>query len=614
MNNCRSFPLIETFPVHQFFSSMERVSLGTVLIIDDTPDNLRVLIATLTRRGYDVSVATSGELALARIQDIMPDLILLDIRMADMDGYQVCERLKSQSATRSIPVIFISAVYEVLDKVRAFEVGAADYITKPIQLEETLVRIEHQLRIRSLQKRLEEQNVLLQQEVLLRRQTEQQLEFLSASLEQQVQMRTAQLEQAYQFEATLKRITDRVRDSLDEAHILQTAIQELAQAIGSESCNAALYDLEQQTSTVCYEYTTTPAVLQGRVLEMANFAKGYEQLLQGQYFQFCSLQPHPARQQPAMLACPILDDHGVLGDLWLVNGNGQAFSTEDIRLVQLVANQCAIAVRQARLYQTAQSQVEELNRLNQLKDDFLSTISHELRTPLSNIHLAIQMLELVLQRLNLLNEDAAPARYLTILNEECQREISLINDLLDLSRLDAGTEPLILSTANLQDWIAHIIESFEGRIRLQQQELQVEIAPDLPPITTDFIYLRHILMELLHNACKYTPAGGVIRVVAEKVPISTTAQELVGNSETGAVFVQISVNNSGVEIPVSEWEKVFDRFYRVPTNDPWRYGGIGLGLALVKKRVEQLRGTISVSSKDDWTSFTVTLPQTIEQG
>ncbi len=612
MNNCRSSPLIEMFPVHQFFSSMERVSLGTVLIIDDTPDNLRVLIATLTRQGYDVSVATSGELALARLEDIMPDLILLDIRMVDMDGYQVCERLKSQSTTRSIPVIFISAVYEVLDKVRAFEVGAADYITKPIQLEETLARIEHQLRIRSLQKRLEEQNVQLQQEVQLRRQTEQQLESLSTSLEQQVQMRTAQLEQAYQFEATLKRITDRVRDSLDEAHILQTAVGELAQAIGAESCNAALYDLERRTSTVCYEYTTTPAVLQGRVLEMANFAEGYEQLLQGQYFQFCSLQPHPSRQQPAMLACPILDDHGVLGDLWLVNSNGQAFSTEDIRLVQLVANQCAIAVRQARLYQTAQSQVEELNRLNQLKDDFLSTISHELRTPLSNIHLAIQMLELVLQRLNLLNDDAAPARYLTILNEECQREISLINDLLDLSRLDAGTEPLILSTANLQDWIAHIIESFEGRIRLQQQELQMEIAPDLPPITTDFIYLRHILMELLHNACKYTPAGGVIRVVAQKVPIPTTDQASVSNPETAAVFVQISVNNSGVEIPVSEWEKVFDRFYRVPTNDPWRYGGIGLGLALVKKRLEQLRGTISVSSNDDWTSFTITLPQAIE--
>ncbi|MGQ9871690.1 MAG: response regulator [Leptodesmis sp.] len=289
--------------------------MGTVLIIDDTPDNLRVLIATLTRHGYNVSVATSGELALARLEDIKPDLILLDIQMVNMDGYQVCERLKSQSSTRSIPVIFISAAYEVLDKVRAFEAGAADYITKPIQLEETLARIEHQLRIRNLQKRLEEQNVQLQQEVQLRRQTEQQLESLSTSLEQQVQMRTAQLEQAYQFEATLKRITDRVRDSLDEAHILQTAVEELAQAIGAESCNASLYDLERRTSTVCYEYTTTSAVLQGRVLEMANFAEGYEELLQGQYFQFCSLQPHPSRQQPAMLACPILDDHRVFGDL-----------------------------------------------------------------------------------------------------------------------------------------------------------------------------------------------------------------------------------------------------------------------------------------------------------
>uniref|UniRef100_A0A832H1B2 histidine kinase n=1 Tax=Oscillatoriales cyanobacterium SpSt-402 TaxID=2282168 RepID=A0A832H1B2_9CYAN len=571
---------------------MESICFETILIIDDTPDNLRLLAFALTQKGYHVSIATSGAMALARIEDIMPDLILLDIRMPSMDGYEVCHELKNNPLTRTIPVLFISAIHETTDKVRAFGLGGADFITKPIQLEETLARIEHQLQIRRLQRQLEEQNIQLHQEVAQRRQAEQTLEQLNAELEQRVRDRTTQLELAYNFAATLQRISDHVRSSLDERQILQTAVQELAQTLGVENCNAGLYDLNQQTSTVSYEYTVTATTFQGRVLQMNNFAEGYRQLLQGQYFQFCSLFPHPLRGRVTLLTCPIIDNEAVLGDLWLVSESNHTFNQQDVWLVQQVANQCAIALRQARLFQSAQAQVQELEKLNHLKDDFLSTISHELRTPMSNIRLATQMLEIVLRRSKLFGEEDA-SRYFKILNDECEREIHLINDLLDLSRLDSGTEPLLPTTANLEDWIPCVAESFEERTRIQQQTLQLEMAADLCPFTTDFSYLERILTELLQNACKYTPAGGTIIVSAQP-------------TESG---VTLKVCNSGIEIPASELAKIFDKFYRVPTNDPWKHGGTGLGLALVKKRVEQLSGTISVLSENGQITFTVEIPQ-----
>ncbi|MDT9269590.1 MAG: response regulator [Limnospira sp. PMC 1234.20] len=136
---------------------------GSILIVDDTPDNLRVLSATLGDRDYDVQCAINGKLALMAVANQPPDLVLLDIKMPEMDGYQVCEALKSQQKTADIPVIFLSALDDVIDKVKAFAVGGVDYITKPFQVEEVWARVEHQLTIRRLQKQLQNQNFRLQQ-------------------------------------------------------------------------------------------------------------------------------------------------------------------------------------------------------------------------------------------------------------------------------------------------------------------------------------------------------------------------------------------------------------------------------------------------------------------
>jgi signal transduction histidine kinase len=143
--------------------SPHTVPKGNILIVDDTPDNLRLLSSTLTQRGYKVRSVINGAMALMGASAAPPDLIMLDIKMPDMDGYEVCTRLKADERTREIPVIFISALDEVLDKVKAFTSGGVDYIQKPYQVEEVLARIENQLTIRRLQVQLQAQNRQLQQ-------------------------------------------------------------------------------------------------------------------------------------------------------------------------------------------------------------------------------------------------------------------------------------------------------------------------------------------------------------------------------------------------------------------------------------------------------------------
>ena len=128
--------------------------IGNILVIDDTFENLQFLVDILMNKGYSVRPASNASLAFQSIQLKLPDLILLDIKMPGMDGYEVCERLKADQATRNIPVIFLSALDEVEDKLKAFEVGGVDYITKPFQAKEVLARVETHLSLRRLQQQV----------------------------------------------------------------------------------------------------------------------------------------------------------------------------------------------------------------------------------------------------------------------------------------------------------------------------------------------------------------------------------------------------------------------------------------------------------------------------
>jgi len=114
---------------------------GDILVVDDNPQNLTMLIDMLTARGHKVRPALNGKLALAIVQAAPPDLILLDVMVSEMDGYQICQKLKDNEQTRHIPVIFLSALNQLEDKIKAFEMGGIDYISKPFQMREVAARV-----------------------------------------------------------------------------------------------------------------------------------------------------------------------------------------------------------------------------------------------------------------------------------------------------------------------------------------------------------------------------------------------------------------------------------------------------------------------------------------
>jgi signal transduction histidine kinase len=163
-----------------------------LLIVDDNPTNLGILFDYLTKSGFKVLVALDGESAIEQVEYTKPDLILLDVMMPGIDGFKTCDRLKANPSTQDIPVIFMTALSDTVDKVHGFEIGAVDYITKPIQHEEVLSRVQTHLTIRNLQKKLEEKN-----ESLLRSQLQEQQRALELEQAlQKLQQTQAQLIQA----------------------------------------------------------------------------------------------------------------------------------------------------------------------------------------------------------------------------------------------------------------------------------------------------------------------------------------------------------------------------------------------------------------------------------
>lgn len=429
-----------------------------------------------------------------------------------------------------------------------------------------------------------------------------------------------QLRHQAQREAIINRIVQAMRVTLVPAEVLQITADLLPQALGVSYCLI----VQAGAATETTHYVSETVTGQANFLE-ANFSfteHFYSKLAQGeQVFLATSdagLIPElrslarECRIQ-SILITPLLYLHEYLGSISLYQcvQNSQRsearsrWTVDELSDAKTIADQCAIAIHQAQLHQQVQDlnaklerqvqertaelqqKMQELQRLNILKDDFLSTVSHELRTPMANIKMAIHMLKQS-------PTESRQERYLQILENECSRETELINDLLDLQRLEAEVETAGLELLYLNHWLPSVVEPFQSRTQQRQQTLRVQYPDDLPALSSDRAWLERVLVELLNNACKYTRTGGEI---------------LLGVSvHTSKPTVTFTVTNEAT-IPLAELPRIFDKFYRISNSDPWKQGGTGLGLALVKKLVERLQGRISVISENNLTTFTVELPQ-----
>ena len=423
----------------------------------------------------------------------------------------------------------------------------------------------------------------------------QKLQNLNISLEAEVEQRTAllratldKLEQSLRSEALVRSITQVIRDSLDEKQILQAAARSLAEGLSLECCQIELYKHHRTITEVICEYpivASDEAVIYRQVSDRLEL---YKSLLAKKSLHFVDWLPALGyrQQQATRLVCPIFDDRGILGNLWLMRSRESLFEPVEIKLVEQIADQCAIAIRQARLYQTEQVQLKELEKLSLVKDDFLKTISHELRTPMSRLRLAISTLENLLEVELGAHISARIEKVMDIFHTSFKKQNQLIDDLLTLCYVDTASKPDLWQAIELKTWIPQIVKTFSWS---GNQVVNLDLA-EVPPLYSDAKMLKRVINELLNNAYKYTPEGEVITIATRKTPTQ----------------LLIEVINTGVEIPIEEQERIFDKFYRIPNNDPWQHGGTGIGLALVKKLVELLEGEITVSSQHQTTVFTLT--------
>lgn len=317
-----------------------------ILIVDDMPDNLHILSQTLKRFGYKVRAVMDGELAIAAAQAAVPDLIMLDVDMPGMDGYETCRRLKADVRTADAPVIFISALGEVNDKIKAFQVGGVDYVTKPFHIEEVQARIETHLALRKLSLELESTNLMLE-------------------------LHLAELNKARKAEHEQRLLAETLRDSiaalnssLNYEEVLNLILDNLGKVVPHHSASLAVLDengmvqvertrgyTEEEGVALC-NFSHIPArshYLWRRVIET------HQPVFIPDTAEDAEWAAQPLLPWARSFACaPTIIKENVIGFLNLESRQPGFFTQAHIWQLQAFADQAAVAIDKARLFDETQ--------------------------------------------------------------------------------------------------------------------------------------------------------------------------------------------------------------------------------------------------------------------
>ncbi|MEB3359726.1 MAG: ATP-binding protein [Synechococcales bacterium] len=535
--------------------STESSKLVRILIVEDEYIIAANLRENLESLGYDIlDIAISAEEAMSKATELCPDLVLMDIRLqGEADGIYAAEQIWGQLA---IPVIYLTGHSDKSTLERAKVTFPFGYLLKPVREKELYVAIETALN-------------------------------------------------RYERERFLNTVLQTIGDGIIIFDI-QCRIKYLnlaAEIMTGWRCREAKDQDVAMVLKLIDENTQKP--IQN---PMSFVFKKHSTVYLNQ--EILLVNRHGKTLPVTDSIAPLRDNDGnVTGAVLVLRDDTQ----------RRLREQHNLAVERAQILEL---QMRERERLNQLKDDFLSSVCHEMRTPLASIKVAVQMLELTLNQLDVLNSNKSALTdrieiYLRVLNEECNVELGMVNDLLQIQQIDAENHPFQPTSIDLKDWLLHVIETFQKRVEQRQQHLQLICPPNLPNLVTDLSILTRIFTELLTNACKYTPPEERIIVSVEVVDsrvISSEIMEAIGEASLLAGetpqpgSLRLMVTNTGVELPKEELTRIFDKFYRIPSSDRWKQGGTGLGLALIKKLTAYLGGSIWAESHTQQVSFIVELP------
>jgi PAS domain S-box-containing protein len=479
--------------------------------------------------GFKVLVAQSGEMAIQRVNHIKPDMILLDVNMPGLDGFETCRCLKNNEATKEIPIIFITAKTESASQVEGFEIGAVDYITKPFQTAEVIARVNKHLTIHNLQKELEAKNAQLQNQINER-------ELVEKQLKRQEQF----LRQIINTIPSLIFVKD-----FDGRFVLVN--QAIAEVYGS-----TIQDLEGKTDR---DFNPNWQKVEQFLMVDQQVLIGGEPLFIPEEIVMGSSEQTRVFQT---IKTPLLNDEEK-PDLLL------GVSTDITE-----RKQAEMALKQAK---------EQAEAANRAKSEFLANMSHEIRTPLNAV---IGFSDILASKIT----DKQQKTYLNAIQMAGNSLLTLINDILDLSKIEAGRLELVYEAVELSVIFTEMKQIFNFKVAEKNLDLMMEIDEALPKaLLLDETRLRQVLLNLIGNAVKFTKSG-YIKVAAYKIDTQHNSQ----------IDLHLLVEDSGIGIPANQQSLIFESFKQQDGQNTRQYGGTGLGLAITKRLVEMMNGQITVES------------------
>ena len=574
---------------------------ASILIVDDMPGNLRLLSDMLSRYGYLVRPLRESTMACSSAIHALPDLILLDVMMPNMDGYEVCQRLKADQRTRDIPVIFISALTDMADKVKGFAVGGVDYITKPFQHEDVVMRVKTQIDLRRAQQRLQRQNVQLQQEISERKRAEEEL-----------QRRNREL-------ALLNQISQLFSSSLELDQVLLTALQEVQRLLNVVSTSIWLLHSETEELECRQIIGPGSAELLHVCLPAGQGITGWvarhgeslivpDVLVDARHSKVTRGQGDSAVR--SMLSVPLKIKGNVIGVLNLIDPQVDRFTREDLRFIEPISGAAAIAIENARLYTMAQQEIAErkraetallaahndvkeknaqLEELNASKDKFFSIISHDLRSPFNAL---LGFAQLLLEQLEYYSR-ADILAHVEKLYHSAERLYALLENLLTWSRIQRGAMEFRPECLNLREITDYTLDLFATKAEEKRIAL-TNIVSEKLFVRADEQMFTTIMRNLISNAVKFTPGGGRVTISAH------------GRDEHE---LEVAVADTGVGILQEQLSKLFRIDVHYTNVGTAGEHGTGLGLNLCKDLVEKQQGRIwAESTPGQGSTFRFTLP------
>lgn len=513
-----------------------------VLIVDDSPSNIRVLNEIL-KADYNVMVATDGQKALAVLKLHLPDIILLDIVMPGIDGYQVCRQLKINPATSKIPIIFVTFKGDIEDEEQGFLVGAVDYITRPFSPPIVKARIRTHL--------------------MMKRQRD-------ALMESEARYRT------------IYNNTPVMLHSIDTTGRVVSVSDYWLEVLGytrGEVVGRELADFFTEQSSIYAQTVAIPQLL----------TKGFANSIPYQF----------------------IKKDGQIIDTLVSAIMEKDKSGNNVRSLCVVIDVTEFKRGQEELQRAKQS-AEAANRS---KSSFLATMSHEIRTPMNGV---IGLTDLLLMT----DMTDTQRSYTEKLRYSAYSLLDIINDILDISKIESGKLKLENIAFNFPEMVQQTISMVANRAAEKGISLHTEIASDIPSIAIgDPVRIRQIILNLLSNAVKFTNSGEVSVSVrredaCENGDGNQTAQA-VGHqdknitlaschkqveeeerklSEQRTVSLVIAVKDTGIGIPESELDTIFESFTQADSSITREYGGTGLGLSISKHLAEMMYGRITLKS------------------